>query len=162
MDNAAANRPMRRTALVAKELSRYNIQICALSETRFADEGQLKEIGSGYTFFWSGRKQEERREAGVGFAIRNNIINNLSSLPKGHNDRLMSLRLPLIKGRHITIISAYAPTMTNPDDIKDKFYEDLDSLIKTIPKEDKLLILGDFNARVGTDYTTWEGIIGRN
>ena len=69
MDNAAANRPMRRTALVAKELSRYNIQICALSETRFADEGQLKEIGSGYTFFWSGRKQEERREADVGFAI---------------------------------------------------------------------------------------------
>ena len=52
--------------------------------------------------------------------------------------------------------------MTNPDDTKDKFYEDLDSLIKTIPKEDKLLILGDFNARVGTDYTTWEGIIGRN
>ena len=162
MDNAAADRPMRRTALVAKELSRYNIDIAALSETRFADEGQLKEIGSGYTFYWSGRKQEERREAGVGFAIKNTIINNLSGLPKGHNDRLMSLRLPLVKDKHISIISAYAPTMTNPEDIKDKFYEDLDRLIQSISKDDKLLILGDFNARVGTDYNTWEGIIGRN
>ena len=59
-------------------------------------------------------------------------------------------------------MSAYAPTMTNPEDIKEKFYEDLDNLLKTIPSQDKLLVLGDFNARVGTDFQTWEGIIGRN
>ena len=52
--------------------------------------------------------------------------------------------------------------MTNPDDIKEKFYEDLDNLLKTVPSQDKLFVLGDFNARVGTDYQTWEGIIGRN
>ena len=36
----------------------------ALSETRLAEEGLLKEVGAGYTFFWSGREKEERREAG--------------------------------------------------------------------------------------------------
>ena len=40
----------RRTALVARELCRYSVDIAALSETRFADEGQLTESGAGYTF----------------------------------------------------------------------------------------------------------------
>ena len=52
---AAADRPMRRTALVANELSRYNVHIAAMSETRLADEGQLKERGAGYTSLWNGR-----------------------------------------------------------------------------------------------------------
>tara|TARA_B110001454_G_scaffold15635_1_gene14033 strand:+ start:278 stop:3463 length:3186 start_codon:yes stop_codon:yes gene_type:complete len=162
MDREAAKRPMRRTALVAKELGRYNVDIAALSETRFEGEGQLKEVGSGYTFFWSGRTKEERRESGVGFAIKNNIVSKLSSLPKGVNDRLISLRIPLSKDRHAVLVSAYAPTMTNPEDIKEKFYEDLDTLLKSIPSQDKLFVLGDFNARVGTDFQTWEGIIGMN
>ena len=63
MDNAGSDRPQRRTALVGRELGRYDIQIAALSETRFADVGEIKEVGAGYTFFWSGRKSEERREA---------------------------------------------------------------------------------------------------
>lgn len=162
MDNQKADKPERRTALVARELGRYNIQIAALSETRFAEEGQLTEIKAGYTFFWSGRSNEERREAGVGFAIKSDLVSRLTSLPKGINDRLMSLRLPLSGNGHATFISAYAPTMSNPEETKDKFYEDLDSLIAATPKKDKLIILGDFNARVGTDYQTWEGVIGKN
>jgi len=51
MDADNSSRPRRRTALTASELSRYNIGIAALSETRLADEGSLNEIASGYTFF---------------------------------------------------------------------------------------------------------------
>ena len=68
----------------------------------------------------------------------------------GHNDRLMTLRLPLSGKRHATTISAYAPTMTNQDEVKDKFYDDLDSVISATHQTDKLILLGDFNARVGT------------
>ena len=41
----------------------------------------------------------------------------------------MTLRYPLSGKRHATIVSAYAPTMTNQDEVKDKFYDDLDSMI---------------------------------
>ena len=58
------------------------------------------------------------------------------------------------------LLSAYAPTMTNPDEVKDKFYDDLDSVISAAPRTNKLILLGDFNARVGTDHQTWEGVIG--
>ena len=162
LDSAKADRPDRRTALVAKELERYNVDIAALSETRFADKGQLTESYSGYTFFWSGRSSEERREAGVGFAIKSQLARKLTKLPEGINDRLMTLQIPLTDKKNATIISAYAPTMTNPDDIKDKFYEELDALISAVPPSEKLILLGDFNARVGTDHETWEGTIGRH
>nr|VZH89057.1 unnamed protein product [Spirometra erinaceieuropaei] len=102
-------------ALVARELARYKVDIAALSETRFSEQGQLEEVGAGYTFFWSGRPRAERRDTGVAFAIRNDIVGRPPCLPQGINDRLMSLRLPLWGGKFATIISAYAPTMTNPD-----------------------------------------------
>ena len=73
------------------------------------------------------------------------------------------MRLPLCGGRKfITIVSAYAPTMTNPDETKDKFYEDLNTVITAVPHADKLIMLGDFNARVGCDSVSWEGVIGKH
>ena len=150
----------RRTALVARELDRYKVETAGLSETRLAEEGLLREVGAGYIFFWSGHKKEERREAGVGFAIKSHLVSKLSGLPKGINDRLMTLRLQVSGKRHATIVSAYAPTMTNPDEVKDKFYDDLDFVISAAPRTDKRILLGDFNTRVDTDQQTWERGIG--
>ncbi|KAL8595464.1 hypothetical protein ACOMHN_024163 [Nucella lapillus] len=52
--------------------------------------------------------------------------------------------------------------MTNPDEIKDGFYEELDSLMASDPQSEKLITLGDFNARVGTDHQAWDRIIGKH
>ena len=100
MDSSGSDRPERRTALVGRELDRYKVEIAALSETRIAEEGILKEVGAGNTFFWNGRKKEERREAGVGFTIKSHLVSKLSGLPKGINDCLIMLRLPLSGKRH--------------------------------------------------------------
>ncbi|XP_013414021.1 craniofacial development protein 2-like [Lingula anatina] len=75
----------------------------------------------------------------------------------------MTLRLPFCTGKKfLTIVSAYAPTMTNPDEIKEKFYVDIDATINSVSNTDKLFILGDLNARVGSDLTTWEGVVGKH
>lgn len=52
--------------------------------------------------------------------------------------------------------------MTNPDEIKDKFYEELDSLISSVPQSEKLIVLGDFNAHVGTDHQALQNVIGKH
>ena len=160
LDRENTARPERRTALVARELARYRIDIAALSETRFADEGMLRELGGGYTFFWRGKPESEDRIHGVGLAIRSSLLKSIPSLPVGINERLMKLRFPADKTRHVTIIGAYAPTLTSSDEAKEQFYEDLDQLIKSTPASDKLLILGDFNARVGKDKDNWKGVLG--
>ena len=51
--------------------------------------------------------------------------------------------------------------MTNPEEVKDQFNEQLDALITAVSKAEKLIILGDTNARVGTDHHTWSGVIGQ-
>ena len=45
------DRPQRRSALVARELARLDIDIAALSEVRFAEQGSLREDAAGYTLF---------------------------------------------------------------------------------------------------------------
>ena len=64
----------RKTAILAKELKRYNIDIAALSETHLSVEDQLVEKDSGYTIFWSGRSEKEKRQSGVGFAVKNSLV----------------------------------------------------------------------------------------
>ncbi|VDL93148.1 unnamed protein product [Schistocephalus solidus] len=133
LSNPRSNQLERRTALVARELARYEVDIAALSETRFSEQGQLEEVGAGYTFFWSGRPKAQRRHAGVTFVIRRDIVGRLPCLPqvRHHYQRLRS-------------------PMTTFDAAKGKFYEDLHALLATVPKTDKLVVLGDFNARLLT------------
>ncbi|BHF58608.1 hypothetical protein SprV_0100156000 [Sparganum proliferum] len=145
---------------VVRKLARCNADIAALSETRFSGQGQLEKVGAGYTFFWTCRPKAERRDAGVAFPIRNDIVGRLSCLPQSTNDRLMSLCLPLRGGKFVTIVSFYIPPMTSPDETRNKCHEDLHALPTTVPKADKLTVLGDFNARVGTDHAAWREVLG--
>ena len=74
----------------------------------------------------------------------------------------MTLRVPLVKGQHATVLSCYAPTLTSEEAVKDQFYEQLHETLAGISNGDKIVLLGDFNARVGRDSAVWEGVIGRN
>ena len=129
-------------------------------KTRFAEEGSICEPEGGYTFFWKGKAENEVRIHGVGFAIRTSLLRHLPDLPTGINERLMKLRIPIAKSRHATIISAYAPTLSTCDEDKEAFYESLNLLVKSTPSSNKLIILGDFNARVGQDNVCWKGVLG--
>jgi endonuclease/exonuclease/phosphatase family metal-dependent hydrolase len=152
----------RRTAIVAHELRRYGVDIAALSETHLAGEGHLSEVGAGYTIFWSGRPATEKRQSGVGIAMKTSLISLLDSLPRGVSDRIMTLRVPLSANRFLTIVSAYAPTLCDTIEVKEAFYDSLNSTMKTISQNDKVVLLGDFNARVGSVYEAWNGVLGRH
>ncbi|KAK3757655.1 hypothetical protein RRG08_000167 [Elysia crispata] len=67
----------------------------------------------------------------------------------------MTLQLSFENKKCATLISAYAPTMTNPDAIKDKFCEEMDALIAAVPRSKKLLVTGEFKTRVGTPGLGW-------
>lgn len=154
--------PERKTALVSLELKKYNIDIAALSETRLAGISQFKEEKGGYVFFTSGKSQDEQRLSGVGFAVKSELAQSLQSLPKGLSDRIMTLTLELEFETRVTLVSCYAPTMNRPDQEKDDFYQHLREVIGGIRHKDKLILMGDFNARVGADFQTWGGVLGRH
>ena len=63
---------------------------------------------------------------------------------------------------HVTFTSAYAPTMAYLDQAKEEFYEQLDHAIQSVTHSDKLFLLGDFNARAGSDHTTSYKVFGHH
>ena len=58
---------------------------------------------------------------------------------------------------NITVIQAYAPTSNTEE--AERFYEDLQDLLELTPKKDVLIIIGDSNAKVGSQETP--GVTGK-
>ncbi|CAG4991345.1 unnamed protein product [Parnassius apollo] len=154
--------PERETAIVTRKLSRYNIDVAALSETHLPDEGELVEHGGRYTFFWKGLASSEQRRSSVGFAVKNCLSAQLQEYPVHVSDRITTLRLYMRRENYLNVISVYAPTLDKSDEIKDKFYEELTRCIDSIRPREQILLLGDFNTRVGRDYDAWPKVLARH
>ena len=60
---------------------------------------------------------------------------------------------------NITVIQVYAPTSNTEEAEVEQFYEDLQDLLELTPKKDVLFIIGDWNAKVGSQETP--GVIGK-
>ena len=60
---------------------------------------------------------------------------------------------------NIPVIQVYAPTSNAEEADVERFYEDLQDLLELIPKKDVLFIMGDWNAKVGSQETP--GITGK-
>ena len=57
------------------------------------------------------------------------------------------------KSFNITVIQAYAPTSNAEEAEVKRFCEDLQDLLQLLPKKDVLFIIGDWNAKVGSQET---------
>ena len=60
---------------------------------------------------------------------------------------------------NITVIQAYAPSSNAEEAVVEWFYEDLQDLLELTPKRDVLVIVGDWNAKVGSQETP--GVTGK-
>ena len=60
---------------------------------------------------------------------------------------------------NITVIQVYAPTGNTEEAEVERFYEDLQDLLELTPKKDVLIIIGDWNAKGGSQETP--GVTGK-
>ena len=74
------------------------------------------------------------------------------------NDRMICV---CFQGKpfNITVIQVYAPTSNAEEAEVEQFYEDLQDLLELTPKKDVLFIIGDWNAKVGSQETL--GVSGK-
>ena len=68
------------------------------------------------------------------------------------SDRMISIRFQG-KPFNITVIQVYAPTSNTEEAEVERFYEDLQDLLGLTPKKDVLFIIGNWNAKVGSQET---------
>nr|VZI33160.1 unnamed protein product [Spirometra erinaceieuropaei] len=146
--NRRIYQPERRTTLVARELARHKVDIAALSETWFSEQGQLKR--------WVSITPSERPPKGGAMRRESRFCHPeryLLCRVQDIKDRPMGLRLPLRRSYFKTIISAYVPPMSGSDKSNDKFYEDLDVHLASVPKVDKLFVHRPFCMGSSTGFS---------
>jgi len=75
------------------------------------------------------------------------------------NDRIITARFKTAVGCMI-ICRVYAPTTNEDDEEMTSFYDKLQEIIVSIPKSDMIIMMGDFNAKVGQSDRNSNGVVG--
>ncbi|VDP23102.1 unnamed protein product [Schistosoma margrebowiei] len=82
---------------------------------------------------------------------------------ESHGSRIIKASFKTKKeGIKMNVVQCSAPTNDSNDDIKDQFYERLQSIIEKCPRNDLTIVMRDLNAKVGIDNTGYEDIMGRH
>ena len=130
-----------------------NVDILEISELKWTGMGKFN--SDDHYIYYCG--QESIRRNGVAIMVNKGVQNAVlgCSLEK---DRMISVRL---QGSpfNITVIQVYAPTSNAEEAEVEWFYEDLQDLLEPTPKKDALFIIGDWNAKVGSQETP--GVTGK-
>ncbi len=144
-----------RAELAMETLKEYKLSVCGISEARWLGSG--KRVIQDYTVFWSGDERIHRH--GVAIAVENSLAGSVTAWAPV-NERLMWIRCNA-KNVPVTIVQCYAPTDCSDEASKEKFYDQLEQVLAGVSRRDLLIVMGDFNARVGSDYETWSKTLGK-
>ena len=128
------------------------VNILGISELKWTGMGEFNSDDQ-YIYY---RGQESLRRNGVSLIVNKGVQNAVFECNL-KNDRMISVHF---QGNpfNITVIQVCAPTSNAEEAEVEWFYEDLQDLLELTPKKDILFIIGDWNAKVGSQETL--GIIG--
>src|SRR5574337_1129765 len=139
--------------MVKQERARVNVNILGISKLKGTGMGEYN-LDDHYIYYCG---QESLRRNGVAIMVNNRVRNAVLGCNL-KNDRMISVRFQG-KPFNITVIQVYAPTSKAEEAEVEWFYEDLQDLLELTPKKDVLFIIGDWNAKVGSQETP--GITGK-
>ena len=92
--------------------------------------------------------QESLRRNGVAIIVNKRVQSAVVGCSL-KNDRMISVRFQG-KPFNITVIQVYAPSSNGEEAEVEWFYEDLKDLLELMPPKDVLFMIGDWNAKVGS------------
>ena len=133
--------------VVKQEMARVNIDILVISELKWTGMGEFN--SDDHYIYYCG--QESLRRNGVAVMLNKRDQNAVLGCNL-KNDRMISVHFQG-KPFNIIVIQVYAPTSNAEEAEVEWFYEDLQVLLELTPKKEVLFIIGDWNAKVGSQET---------
>ena len=139
--------------VVKQEMARVNIDILGISELSWTGMGEFN--SDDHYIYYCG--QESLTRNGIAIMVNKRVQNAVLGCNL-KNDRMMSVRFQG-KPFNITVIQVYALTSNAEEAEVERFYKDLQDLLELTPKKDVLFIIGDWDAKVGSQETP--GVTGK-
>ena len=136
-------------------MEQRNVDILCLQETKWKGS-KARKIGDGCKLFYNGANG---RKNGVGIVVSEELAESVLGVKK-MLDRLMPMKLE-VKGSILNIVSAYVSQVNNSMEEKNDFWEDLDGLIESVSKKERIVHGADLNGHVGEGNTRDEEIMRR-
>jgi len=133
--------------VVKQEMARVNIDILEISKLKWTGMADLN--SDDHYIYYCG--QEPLRRNGVEIIVNKRVQNTVPGC-KLKNDRTISVSSQ-DKPFNIMIIQVYAPISNTEEAEAEWFYEDLHDLLELTPPKNVLFIIGDWNAKVGSQET---------
>ena len=130
----------------------HKIDIICIQEQRYTHTEDIKyhQTGNGWTLAtvsaW--KNSVNATVGGVGILIGPRVIKTLNSIER-IQPRMMTATFN--SNPRATIISYYSPTNVSEEIKLATFYDELSSLVRSIPKHNLLVIGGDMNAQIRKD-----------
>ncbi|KAI4457506.1 endonuclease/exonuclease/phosphatase superfamily [Holotrichia oblita] len=116
-----------------------------------------KLTNEGHLLIHSGVNMDQRAHGGVGCLIRKDFVQYVKAW-KCVNERMMTIDLELQDKEKTKIIVVYGPNEDDRVDVKNDFWEMLCE--ETEDYENRIYVLGDFNARVGQRDGQSQNVVG--
>ena len=139
--------------VVKQEMARVNIDILGISKLKWTGMGEFNS-DDHYIYYC---RQDSLRRNGVAIMVNKRVRNAVLGCSL-KNDRMISVRFQG-KPFNTTVIKVYALTSNAEEAEVEWVYEDLQDLLGLTPKKDVLFIIGDWNAKVGSQETP--GLTGK-
>ena len=139
--------------VVKQEMARVNVDILGISDLKWTGMGEFNS-DDHYIYYC---RQESLRRNGVAIMVNKRVWNVVLGCNL-KNDRMIFV---FFQGKpfNITVIQVYARTSNAEVAEVEWFYEDLQDLLELTPKKCVLFIIGDWNAKVGSQETP--GVTGK-
>ena len=125
-------------------MARVNINILGVSELKWTGMGEFN--SDDHYIYYCGPESLRRNVVAI---IVNRRVQNAVLGYNLKNNRMISVHFQG-KPFNITVIQVYAPTTNAEEAEVDQFCEDLQHILELTPKKDVLFIIGDWNAKVGS------------
>ena len=138
--------------VVKQEMVSVNFDILGINELKWTGMGEFN--SDDHYIYYCG--QDSLRRNGVALIVSKRVWNAVL-VCNLKNDRMISVHFQG-KPFNLIVIQVYAPISNAEEAEVERFYEDLQDLLVT-PKKDVLFIIGDWNAKVGSEEIP--GITGK-
>ena len=149
-----------RTRQVAMEMKRYGIKVLGISETRWLQSGQIR-LATGEQLLYSGHTMDGAPHTeGVGLMLAPEVQRALIGWEPVSSRIITAKFTSKRKNINLHIIQCYAPTNDADDEKKDEFYLQLQAIVEKASTKDMVMMMGDFNAKIGSDNNGYEDTMG--